>query len=139
MGNSTSTPIVLDDGTRIGSKSEASQAFAQAIHRMHCIFKDCDDEFRELSEAANDHGKQSERFKTAGLRLQTCQQRRIRQFSEIEARCGPAQEAYRLCTQREENKGGLEYQCLPVLHSYLDCAERALKDQTKDADARNKT
>ena len=130
MGNNSSTPIVLDDGTHIGSASEANQAFAKAIHRMHCIFKGCDDEFQELSGALNDHGKQSEHYEAAGRRLQACQQRRTRQFTDIEAHCGPAQEAYRICTQREENRNGQEYRCLPVLHSYLDCAEQALHKQS---------
>ena len=126
MGSQPSTPLVLSDGTHVGSASEASRAFAQAISRMHCIFRGCDDEFVALSEAANTHGKQSEQFSKAAETLSECQQRRIRQFGQIEAACGPAQEAYKLCTQRPENSAGREHQCLPILHAYLDCAEKSL-------------
>ena len=116
------------------SISEEAKAFAKAIQRMHNIFRACDAEFRDLSEAANEHGRKSEQCKEAALRLQACQQRRTREFSLIEASCGPAQEAYRLCVEQTRGTtADAEYQCLPVLHTFIDCAERALQKQAKQA------
>ena len=72
MGNSLparTAKITLHDGTDVGEATEAGAAFAKAIARMHCIFKDCDDEFRQLSAAVNTHGKESEQFKAAAKRL----------------------------------------------------------------------
>ena len=120
----------LADGTQVGVSAEG-RAFAQAISRMHCIFRDCDAEFRELSDAINQHGRKSEEFTAAANKLQQCQQRRTTDFTAIEARCGPAQEAYRLCVQRvhssvESDSAGAEHACLPVLHIFLDCAQAAL-------------
>ena len=71
----SSSNIVLDDGTAVGSTSDAGRAFAEAIQRMHCIFRDCDAEFRVLSEAANANGRGSEQFKEAARQLQACQRR----------------------------------------------------------------
>jgi hypothetical protein len=130
MGNAGSTSgstITLSDGTFVGGASETGAAFAKAIQRMHCIFKDCDSEFCDLSDAVNTHGKQSEAFKLAAQRLQACQRRRERQLASIEGACGPAQDGYRLCVQHIKASGqGHEHDCLPVLHDFLDCAERTL-------------
>lgn len=130
MGNAGSTSgstITLSDGTFLGGASKTGAAFAKAIHRMHCIFKDCDSEFCDLSDAVNTHGKQSEAFKLAAQRLQACQRRRERQLASIEGACGPAQDGYRLCVQHIKASGqGHEHDCLPVLHDFLDCAERTL-------------
>jgi hypothetical protein len=130
MGNAGSTSgstITLSDGTFVGGASETGAAFAKAIQRMHCIFKGCDSEFCDLSDAVNTHGKQSEAFKLAAQRLQACQRRRERQLASIEGACGPAQDGYRLCVQHIKASGqGHEHDCLPVLHDFLDCAERTL-------------
>ena len=64
----------------------------------------------------------------AAVLLQRCQERRTKEFNIMERCCGPAQEEYKVCTQRTENRGGREHQCLPVLHAYLDCAEKALSE-----------
>ena len=130
MGNAGSTSgstITLSDGTFVGGASETGAAFAKAIQRMHCIFRDCDSEFCDLSEAVNTHGKQSEAVKLAAQRLHACQRRRERQLASIESACGPAQDGYRLCVERMKASGqGHEHDCLPVLHDFLDCAERTL-------------
>jgi hypothetical protein len=126
-GSTSSTTITLSDGTFVGGASETGAAFAKAIQRMHCIFKGCDSEFCDLSDAVNTHGKQSEAFKLAAQRLQACQRRRERQLASIEGACGPAQDGYRLCVQHIKASGqGHEHDCLPVLHDFLDCAERTL-------------
>ena len=125
MGNTASSgDIVLKDGTQVAG----GEAFAKAIARMHCIFKDCDAEFASLSEAANVHGRQSEQYIAAASRLEACQRRRTEQFHMIEARCGAAQGGYGLCVR--ENGAERAHECLPKLQSFLDCAERAL-DETK--------
>ena len=85
------------------------------------------DEFKALSDSANVHGRKSDEFKAAALKLQACQQRRTRQLGAIEARCGPAQEAYRLCIEKITADGRSDVQCLPVLHTFLDCADSALR------------
>ena len=128
MGNAPGS-LTLEDGTHVGSTSAEGRAFAAAIHRMHCIFKGCDEEFAAVSEAVNTHGKQSEQCRAAAGVLKACQQRRTEHFTIIEAACGPAQETYRSCTARiQMEKGpGFEHECLPVLHLFLDCAERALQ------------
>ena len=145
MGNAASTRtqfetpqskakrLVLPDGTLVGEQSEESAAFATAIQRMHHMFRDCDKEFVALSEAINEHGRNSAAFSAAAQQLKACQQRRTDEFGCIEARCGPAQEAYRQCIQQlqESGKGHEEQQCLPVLHAFLDCSERALKERAK--------
>jgi hypothetical protein len=127
MGNAAAAPrnIVLDDGTVVGAASESGEAFAKAVARMHCIFRDCDAELAAVSDAINTAGKKSEAFTAAAQRLQACQRRRHSQLDIIESSCGTSQEAYRLCVQE---RGGREHMCLPVLHSFLDCAERALGD-----------
>ena len=120
----------LADGTQVGVSAEG-RAFAQAISRMHCIFRGCDGEFAALSEAINAHGKQSAQCKDAAQALQVCQRRRTEQFQLIESTCGPAQETFRKCTASKlaEKGAGHEHECLPVLHTFLDCAERALQDR----------
>ena len=125
MGNNTSQPkLVLRDGTEVGVASREGQDFAQAIARMHCIFKSCDDEFAVLSEARNIHGRESDAYKAAAVKLDACQRRRIVQFQAIEARCGPAQGGYGQCVK---DKGADKaHECLPVLQTFLDCAERAV-------------
>ena len=112
--------VTLEDGTIV-----ADEAFAKAVARMHCIFKSCDAEFSELSDAANTHGKQSEQYKAAAERLSFCQQRRTTQFHAIEAKCGPAQGGYGECVR--ERGADRAHECLPVLQSFLDCAEGAVK------------
>ena len=119
------------------ASAKPGEQFAEAVSRMHCIFRDCDDEFRALSSAANTHGKQSEQFKAAGALLASCQERRTREFAIMERACGPPQEEYKLCTQQSENASGREHQCLPLLHMYLDCAERALKQERELQMAQN--
>ena len=133
VGNAKNKKLVLSDGTDVGEANAAGEAFAQSVRRMHCIFPSCDDEFRDLSSAINLHGRQSEQVKAAALKLDACQKRRTRQFTTMESRCGPAQEAYRLCIQEQAKAGnsGREHECLPVLNSFLDCAERALADDAK--------
>lgn len=120
--------LILSDGTDVGSTSSATSAFASAIQRMHRIFRDCDDEFRVVSDAINTHGKKSQEFVAAAKALKACQQRRVAQFNMIEAQCGPAQETYRTCVAKQHASGraGREHECLPVLHTFIDCAERAL-------------
>ena len=108
------------------TSKQPDEQFAEAIQRMHNIFRDCDGEFRNLSAAANTHGKESNECRAAADALQRCQRRRVGEFQIMEARCGPAQEAYKLCTQMPENQGRA-FRCLPVLHAYLDCAEEALR------------
>uniref|UniRef100_A0A7S0IP74 IMS import disulfide relay-system CHCH-CHCH-like Cx9C domain-containing protein n=1 Tax=Calcidiscus leptoporus TaxID=127549 RepID=A0A7S0IP74_9EUKA len=127
MGNATSQKVVLGDGTIVGDSAEGAQAFGQAISRMHRIFRDCDGEFRRVSDAVNSHGRKSEQFAAAAEQLHACQRRREKQMAFIETRCGPAQGAFRICIEGiHENGAGDERQCLPVLHTFLDCAERAL-------------
>ena len=96
---------------------------------MHKIFRACDDEFTALSTAANTHGKESEQFKAAACKLALCQERRTKEFNIMEACCGPPQEEYKRCTQRD--KGTSAHDCLPFLHSYLDCAEKALLQEAQ--------
>ena len=127
MGNSASSEQTLPDGTIVGERSKEGEAFAKAIARMHCIFRDCDEEFASLSEAANTHGKQSEEYKAAGKQLEACQKRRIRQFHIIEAVCGPAQGGYGECVRDKGSARAVE--CLPLLQTFLDCAERALDEK----------
>lgn len=107
--------------------SVCSHARAQAISRMHCILRDCDAELRDVSDAANTHGRKSEQFAAAGKRLGACQRRRYADLDAIEARCGPSQDAFRVCIQ--EHGGRQEHQCLRYLHPFLDCAERALNER----------
>ena len=114
--------IVLADGTDVGVASEDGKAFAEAIQRMHSILHDCDDELLGISDAANTHGQQSEQFASAFRRLEACQRRRANLLRCIEADCGPSQDDFRACCQ-EKGEGP---QCLPVLHKFLDCAERAV-------------
>lgn len=137
MGNAASVSLQppstaqkIRDGAEVDHVSPEGKAFAHAIKRMHHIFRDCDDEFRALSGAANEHGRKSEECKAAALRLQACQERRTREFTLIEKRCGPAQEAYRLCVEQTRGTSAdAEFKCLPVLHSFIDCADRALQSQ----------
>ena len=121
MGTAAST--VLDDGTHVGDA-----AFAQAVSRMHRMFPACDDEFAQLSSAVNSHGRESTEFKLAAQLLSACQRRREVQFHTITTACGPAQEAFRVCTR--EAGAGNEHRCLPVLHAFLNCSESALKGQS---------
>ena len=133
----SSNKIILDDGTDVGYASKDGLAFAQAIQRMHNIFRSCDAEFTNLSEAVNTHGKKSAETKAAAAELQTCQRRREFEFAAIETRCGPAQYEYQKCAERVQQSGvGRESQCLPVLHSFIDCAERALERPAKEDAAR---
>ena len=127
MGTTTSKNIVLRDGTIVGSASDDGQALAKAIARMHSIFRDCDCEFAVLSDAANVYGRTSDQYKTAARSLDACQRRRTTQFHIIEACCGPAQGGYADCVR--EKGAGREHECLSVLHAYLDCADKALKDK----------
>ena len=113
-----------------GSSKTPDAQFAEAIERMHNIFRDCDGEFRILSKAANTDGRDSDAFKAAAAYLQKCQRRRMEEFHLMETECGPAQESYKQCTMRPENAGA-SHRCLPVLHAYLDCAERALHKNGK--------
>ena len=137
MGNAISTDTTaaskLSDGTKVGDTSEAGRAFAATVARMHSIFPSCDCEFRDLSDAVNTHGKKSSEFAAAAERLKACQKRRTQQFTEIESKCGPAQESYRLCVERirKEGNAGSEHLCLPVMQTFLDCAERALDGKAK--------
>ena len=97
------------------------------VQRMHVILRDCDNEMALISDATNTHGRKSEPFKAAVKKLEACQRRRVTEFTTIEARCGPAQAAYKSClAELGPGASGKEYTCLPVLHSFLDCAERAL-------------
>ena len=126
-GSSSTRQIVLDDGTYIGKASDAGSEFAAAIRRMHHIFHSCDPEFHEVSQAVNLHGKTSDTFRAAAEQLQQCQRHREWQMSRIESTCGPPQDQYKLCVQRIKESGrGHESQCLPALHAFIDCAERAL-------------
>ena len=104
------------------------RALASGGCRLRSPTTGCDDEFCAVSDAINAHGRDSEPFKAAAERLKACQGRRARQMAAIEGRCGPAQEAFRRCVQdTNEKKGpGQEHECLPVLHSFLDCADIAL-------------
>lgn len=100
---------------------------------MHCILRDCDAELRDVSDAANTHGRKSEQLIAAGKRLELCQRRRYADLDAIEAHCGPSQEAFRACIQ--ERGGGREHHCLRYLHPFLDCAERALNERGSAAAA----
>ena len=110
-----------------GDASADGEAYAQAIHRMHCIFRSCDAELKGLSEAVNEHGKGSEQFTAAAEQLKACRLRKEREFGIITTRCGPAQEEFRACSARVGTSRAPE--CLAVLHPFLDCAERALKER----------
>lgn len=133
MGNAPSRKLVLDDGTDVGDSSDQGKAYAKAIERMHCILKGCDDEFMAVSDTANANGRASAEFKAAAQRLAACQQRRHDEFSTIESICGPAQGAFKLCVQ--DAAKGREHECLPVLHAFLDCSERALHDKSSSGRA----
>ena len=122
MGNTASQTIVLDDGTAMGN---AGTAFAKAFQRMHSILRDCDEEFRIMSDTANEYGRKSEQFTTAVANLDACQRRRANDLTSIERHCGPSQEAFRLCIQ--QNSNGRESLCLAILQEFLDCADDALK------------
>ena len=125
MGNSASQTITLQDGTQVGDASTEGQAFAKAISRMHCILKGCDAEFANLSEMANLHGSDSEQYAAAARKLAACQRRRAEGFHAIETHCGPAQGGYGDCIREKGAERSIE--CLPVLQSFLDCAERTLE------------
>mmetsp|Transcript_7474 Transcript_7474/g.12680 ORF Transcript_7474/g.12680 Transcript_7474/m.12680 type:complete len:137 (-) Transcript_7474:287-697(-) len=126
MGQQYSKKIGFGYATDVGEGSEAGQAFAQATNRMHGIFRDCGEELRDVSDAVNIYGRNSEEFKKAAQRLELCQQRRSIQLSAIEALCGPSQAAFGACIQQAS--AGREHECLHTLHTFLDCAERALND-----------
>ena len=117
----------VDRKPAVGGVSADGEAYAQAIHRMHCIFRSCDAELKGLSEAVNDHGKGSEQFTAAAEQLKACRLRKEREFGIITTCCGPAQEEFRACSARVGTSRAPE--CLEVLHPFLDCAERALKER----------
>ena len=110
------------------SDASAGRAYAEACARMHTLHPNCEEEFRDLSEAVNAHGRSSAVCTAAAAKLRACNLRRDARFDAMTARCGPAQEAFRVCAQRAKEAGHHEATCLPVLHSFLDCAERALAD-----------
>ena len=120
----TKSRVRLEDGTDVGEADAAGAAFADAIRRMHFLVRDCDDELRDLSEVANEHGQKSSQFSAAFERLGSCQRRRGEQLAAIEARCGPSQDEFKACVQ--EN-GDRAEKCLPVLHKFLDCADARLR------------
>ena len=69
-----------------------------------------------------------QRLVSAGKQLEACQKRRIRQFHIIEAVCGPAQGGYGECVRDKGSARAVE--CLPLLQTFLDCAERALDEKS---------
>eukprot|EP00941_MAST-03F_sp_MAST-3F-sp1_P003146 g3146.t1 len=107
----------------MGNSSSSNAQYRAAIERMQTIVPDCSAEMKLISDIMNESEGKRKGLKAAYKKLEECTDRRSRQLRIIEEYCGPSQQEFALCVDREGAKSSAK--CMQTLTKFLNCAENA--------------